>query len=163
MRAVSCRSASGISAVVGQQSIFAVRQGRNGQRGPPFDLRQGLPGTGFGSSPLWPTNVYGRYHYLRDVARQAFDASRSLDPRSLMRMAQRYGRSIMLALAWATAAPSLRCWDSMTLGTAMPTGSSILSWWAFWDGRQNHLRDVVGDSVNYRGRLLDNCSAKPAA
>ena len=88
---------------------------------------------------LRPTNVYGRYHYLRDVARQAFDASRSLDPRSLMRMAQRYGRSIMLALAWATAAPSSRCWDSMTLGAAMPTGSSILSGWAYFDDRQNHL------------------------
>ena len=36
----------------------------------------------------------------------------------------------MLALAWATPAPSSRCWDSMTLGTAMLTGSSILSGWA---------------------------------
>ena len=48
----------------------------------------------------------------------------------------------MLALAWATAAPSLRCWDSMTLGTAMPTGSSILSGWAYFSGRQYHLRKL---------------------
>ena len=35
--------------------------------------------------------------------------------------------------------------------------------WAYFDGRQNHFRDVARGSVNYRGRLLDNCSAKSAA
>ena len=34
--------------------------------------------------PLRPTNVYGRYHHLQDVARQPFDASRPLDSRSVM-------------------------------------------------------------------------------
>ena len=32
-----------------------------------------------------PTSAYGRYHNLRDVARQAFDAPRPLDSCSVMR------------------------------------------------------------------------------
>ena len=51
-------------------------------------------------SRLRPTTAYGRYHRLRDVARQAFDAPRSVDSRSVMRVGRRYGRSAMLAIDW---------------------------------------------------------------
>ena len=40
---------------------------------------------GYVTSAFWSTSPYGRYHTLRDVARQPFDAPRSLDSRSVMR------------------------------------------------------------------------------
>ena len=42
-------------------------------------LRQAQYGT------LWPTNTYGRYHHLRNVARQPIDAPRSLNSCSVTR------------------------------------------------------------------------------
>ena len=59
---------------------------------------------------LRPTTAYGRYHRLRDVARQAFDAPRSLDSRSVMRVGRRYGRSAMLAIAWTVGGTVLEMW-----------------------------------------------------
>ena len=61
----------------------------------------------------------------------------------------------MLALAWATAAPSSRCWDSMTLGAAMPTGSSILSGWTDVFGSEclthhANIGEMNGDSYRLR-------------
>ena len=52
-----------------------------------------LPGSSYLDLPpkcsqygiLWLTSAYGRYHNLRDVARQAFDAPRALDSCSVMR------------------------------------------------------------------------------
>ena len=57
-----------------------------------------------------PTTAYGRYHCLRVVARQALDAPRSLDSRSVMRMGRRYGRSAMLALGWTAGGTVFEVW-----------------------------------------------------
>ena len=45
-----------------------------------------LPAKSSQFSLVRPTTAYGRYHHLRDVARQAFDAPRSLDSRSVTRI-----------------------------------------------------------------------------
>ena len=60
--------------------------------------------------PLRPTTAYGRYHHLRDVARQAFDAPRSLDSRSVTCMGRGYGRSAMLALGWTAGGTIFEMW-----------------------------------------------------
>ncbi len=57
-----------------------------------------------------PTTAYGRYHYLRDVARQPVDAPRSLDSRSVTRMGRGYGRSAMLALGWTAGGTVFEMW-----------------------------------------------------
>ena len=49
-------------------------------------LYENLPARSSQYSTLRPTTAYGRYHHLRDVARQAFDAPRSLDSRSVTRI-----------------------------------------------------------------------------
>ena len=68
--------------------LAAMRSGGQGtganRRGLPY-LEGDLPAKSSQFGTLRPTTVYGRYHHLRNVAGQAFDAPRPLDSRSVTR------------------------------------------------------------------------------